>query len=194
MYPKSCALFEHEYDVDLSDVEWKKVAEAVEQCLRNFYGSEMFALLRDLPQEKWLEVENFSFFYLDDVKIWAVLDCSFQTDNGITIIDWKTGKTTSKDISLQLSCYAMYCQDRWGIQPENIRLIEYNLLSDLKTEFTITEGQIKDTKSYIKGSVADMKSLLLDVDNNVPKDEKFFKKIEDDRIRDKCNFKKICVL
>lgn len=130
MYPKSCALFEREYDVDLPDDEWKKVAEEVEQCLRNFYGSEVFAFLRDLPQEKWLEVENFSFFYLDDIKIWALLDRSFQTDDGITIIDWKTGRTTSKDKSLQLSCYAMYCQDRWGIKPENIRLIEYNLLAD----------------------------------------------------------------
>jgi len=180
--------------MDLPDDEWKKVADEVEQCLRNFYGSEVFSSLRELPQEKWLEVENFSYFYLDGIKIWAVLDCSFQTDNGITIIDWKTGRTTSKDISLQLSCYAMYCQDRWRIKPENIRLIEYNLLSDQQAEFNITEGEIKDTTSYIKGSVADMKSLLLDVKNNVPKDEKFFKKIEDERIRDKCNFKKICDL
>ena len=192
MHPKSCALFEHEYDADIPDSEWKKVAEDVEQCLRNFHGSEMFALLRGLPQEKWLEIEKFSFFYLDDIKIWAVLDCSFRTDDGITIIDWKTGRATSKDLSLQLSCYAMYCQDKWGVKPENIRLVEYNLLSDQKAEFTITEGGIKDTTSYIKGSVAGMKSLLVDVDDNVPKDEKSFKKTEDDRIRDKCNFKKVC--
>ena len=88
----------------------------------------------------------------------------------------------------------MYCQNRWGIKPANIRLVEYNLLSDQKAEFTITEGEIEDTTSRIKGSVADMRSLLLDVDNNIPKDEKFFKRTEDDRIRDKCNFKKICDL
>ena len=41
-------------------------------------------------------------------------------------------------ISLQLSCYAMYSQDKWRVKPENIRLIEYNLLSDQKAEFTIT--------------------------------------------------------
>jgi hypothetical protein len=193
-YPKSCALFEHEYDVDLPDAEWKKVAEDVEICLRNFYGSETFASLKDLPQEKWLEIEDFSFFYLDDIKIWAVLDCSFRTDDGVTIIDWKTGRATRTDLSLQLSCYAMYCQDKWGVKAEDIRLIEYNLLSDQEAEFTITEAEMKDTTSYIKGSVADMKSLLLDIDDNIPKDEKFFKKIEDDRIRDKCNFKKICDL
>ena len=194
IHPKSCGLFEHEYDVDLPDSKWKEVAEDVEQCLRNFYSSEMFALLRDLPQENCLEIEEFSFFYLDGIKIWAVLDCSFRTDDGVTIIDWKTGRATSKDISLQLSCYAMYCQDKWGAKPENIRLIEYNLLSDQKAEFTITEGEIKDTTSYIKGSVADMRSLLRDVDNNIPKNEEFFKKIEDNRIRDRCNFKRVCHL
>jgi len=192
MHPKSCALFEHEYDVDLPDSKWKEVAEDVEQCLRNFYRSEMFDLLKDLPQEKWLEIEDFSFFSLDGIKIWAVLDCSFRTDDGITIIDWKTGRATSQDISLQLSCYAMYGQDKWRVKPENIKLIEYNLLSDQKAEFNITESEIKDTASYIKGSVADMRSLLVDMDNNVPKDEKFFKKVEDDRIRDRCNFKKVC--
>ncbi len=143
MHPNTCALFEHEYDVGLPDAEWKKMAEDVEQCLRNFYGSEMFALLRDLPQEKWLEIEDFSFFYLDDIKIWAVLDCSFRTDDGITIIGWKTGRTTSKDISLQLSCYAMYCQDKWGFNSENIRLIEYNLLSDQKAEFLLQKVRLK---------------------------------------------------
>jgi hypothetical protein len=193
-HPKSCALFEHEYDVVLPDAKWKQVADDVKQCLRNFYASEMFSFLSNLPKENWLEIEDFSFFYLDDIKIWAVLDCSFRTDDGVTIIDWKTGRAISKDISLQLSCYAMYCQDKWGVKPEDISLIEYNLLYDQKAEFAITEGEIKDTTSYIKGSVADMKSLLIDPDNNVPKDEGFFIKIEDDRLRNRCNFKKVCDL
>jgi hypothetical protein len=53
----------------------------------------------------WLEVEDFSSFELNDTKIWAVLDCSFRTeDSGITIIDWKTGRRMSQDVSIQLSC------------------------------------------------------------------------------------------
>ena len=51
-----------------------------------------------------------------------------------------------------------------------------------------------DTTSYIKRSVGKMRSLLIDADNNVPNDEEFFKKMEDDRIRDRCNFKKVCDL
>jgi hypothetical protein len=192
-YPKTCALFEHEYEVDINDAHWKKVAEDVEKCVRNFYNSETFATLKELPQENWLEIEDFSFFYLDGKKIWAVIDCSYRAEDGITIIDWKTGRTTSSDVSLQLSCYAMYGKEKWGVKPERLKLVEYNLLSDQKAEFVVTEGEIANTRGNIRGSIADMQSLLVDVENNVPKDEAFFKKVEDDKIRDRCNFRKVCV-
>jgi hypothetical protein len=52
----------------------------------------------------WLAVEDFSFFKLNNTKIWAVLDCSFRTeDGGVAIIDWKTGRSMSEDVSMQLS-------------------------------------------------------------------------------------------
>ena len=82
--------------------------------------------------------------------------------------------------------------EKWRIKPGKIKLIEYNLLSNQSAEFSVKEGEIADTKTYIKGSIADMESLLVDVENNVPKEEKFFKKIEDQRIRVRCNFRKVC--
>ncbi len=45
---------------------------------------------------------------------------------------------------------------------------------------------------YIAGSIADIQCLLADVDENVPKEEGALQKIEDDWIKDKCNFKKVC--
>jgi len=37
-----------------------------------------------------------------------------------------------------------------------------------------------------------MHSLLVDVENNAPREEAAFRKVEDDKIRDRCNFKKVC--
>jgi hypothetical protein len=68
-HPKTCALFEHEYDLDILDAEWKKTAGKVEKCLRNFYSSETFEMLKELPQQMWLEVEDFSSFNLNNTKI-----------------------------------------------------------------------------------------------------------------------------
>jgi len=98
----------------------------------------------------------------------------------------------SEDVSRQLSCYAMYAVDRWGVDPENVKLIEYNLLANQGTEFKISGAEIENTKTYIKGSIADMQSLLVDVDENVPKDEEAFQKVEDERVCAGCNFRKVC--
>jgi CRISPR/Cas system-associated exonuclease Cas4 (RecB family) len=172
-HPKTCALFEHEYEVPISDADWKKTADNMEQCLRNFYSSETFDMLKDLPQQMWLEVEDFSSFNLDSTKIWAILDCSFRTDDGGgTIIDWKTGRKMSDDVSMQLSCYAMYAMEKWGIGPEKVKLIEYNLLANKDMEFSVSGADIESTKTYISGSIADMQSMLIDVDDNVPKEER----------------------
>jgi len=192
-HPKTCALFEHEYDVPISDDDWKKTADNMEQCLRNFYGSDTFGMLKELPRKMWLEVEDFSSFNLNNTKIWAVLDCSFRTNYGdITIIDWKAGRKMSEDVSMQLSCYAMYAMEKWGVDPEKVKLIEYNLLANQGAEFTVSEAEFGNTKAYIAGSIADMQSLLVDVGENVPKDEEAFQKVEDERVRADCNFRKDC--
>ena len=193
-HPKSCALFEHEYETTVSNDEWKRVADSMELCLRNFYTSETFGMLKELPQQMWLEVEGYSSFHLNNTKIWAVLDCSFRTeDGGITIIDWKTGRSMSEDISMQLSCYAIYAMEKWGVDPEKVKLIEYNLLANTGVEFNVTGAEIESTKTYIAGSNADMHSLLVDAGENLPKEEDSFLKVEGERIRVVCNFKKVCV-
>jgi len=37
-----------------------------------------------------------------------------------------------------------------------------------------------------------MQSLLVDIGENVPKDEAAFQKVEDDRVKADCNFRKVC--
>ena len=141
----------------------------------------------------WLEVEDFSSFNLNNTKIWAILDCSFRTeDGGITIIDWKTGRTMSQDVSMQLACYAMYAMEKWGVDPESVKLIEYNLLANQGVEFTVGASEIENTKTYIAGSIADMHSLLVDVGENLPKEESAFLKMQDEGNRANCNFRKVC--
>ena len=82
--------------------------------------------------------------------------------------------------------------DKWGVDPENVKLIEYNLLANQGAEFTVGASEIKNTKTYIAGSIADMQSLLLDVGENVPKEEGEFQKVEDERVRGDCNFWNVC--
>ena len=82
--------------------------------------------------------------------------------------------------------------DKWGVDPENVKLIEYNLLANKGAEFNVGSSEIENTKTYIAGSIADMHSLLVDVEENVPKDEAAFQKVKDEKVRADCNFRKVC--
>ena len=93
---------------------------------------------------------------------------------------------------MQLSCYAMYAMDKWGTDPEKVKLIEYNLLANQGVEFIVGASEIENTKTYIAGSIADMQSLLVDVVNNAPKEENAFLKMQDEGTRANCNFRKVC--
>jgi hypothetical protein len=190
--PKSCGLFEHEYEVELADQEWKEMANNVEACLRNFYASDIYAGLKSHPKEGWLEVEEFSSFHLDNIKINLAVDCAIREGEDIYIYDWKTGKSLSESLSVQLSCYALYALEKWQVRPECLRVIEYNLSVDKSNWFSVTQEEIQGIRGYIGGSVKDMQSLLVDVDQNIPAEEDRFSKVEDERVSMRCNFKKAC--
>ena len=93
---------------------------------------------------------------------------------------------------MQLSCYAMYAMDKWGIDPEGVKLIAYNLLANQGSKFIVGAPEIENTKAYIAGSIADKQSLLVDVGENVHKGKVAFMKVEDERVRADCNFRKVC--
>jgi hypothetical protein len=190
--PKSCALFEHEYDTELTDDQWKEAANNVETCLRNFYASDIYDGLKSHPKDQWLEVEDFSSFHLDNVRINLAIDSAIRESDDIYIYDWKTGKSLSEDLSIQLCCYALYAMEKWHVRPESLRIIEYNLFFGKSNWFSITDGEVENIKGYIRGSIKDMQSLLTGIGSNIPLEEERFSKVEDERVSLRCNFRKLC--
>jgi CRISPR/Cas system-associated exonuclease Cas4 (RecB family) len=188
--PKSIALYEHEYEIAVSDEEWKTLADKLEACLQNFYQSELFGKIQKLPLNSWLEVENLSSFDFEGTKIWVKTDFSYRTGKRITIVDWKTGYS-SGDNTLQLACYALYGTYRWQVAPGQIDTVIFNVSNNVIEECALSSKDIERTKDYIKGSIRDMRALLRNPDNNEV-DENDFSKADDKRRCNRCNFKKIC--
>jgi len=191
-YPKTCALFEHEYELEVTDEQWKEMAQNVETCLRNFYSSDIYEGLKAHRQEGWLEVEEFSSFLLDGTKIMLAVDCAIREEGYVVIYDWKTGKSLHDDLSIQLSCYALYATQKWQIPPEQLRVIEFNLLFNKASWFSVHEGDMEDIQGYIRGSIKDMQSLLFNVEGNAPLEEDRFSKVTDEKTSLRCNFRRVC--
>lgn len=137
-------------------------------------------------------MEDFSSFHLDNVRINLAIDCAIRESDDIYIYDWKTGKSLSEDLSIQLCCYALYAMEKWHVHPGSLRIIECNLSFDKANWFSVTGGEAEDIKGYIRGSIKDMQSLLMDVENNIPLEEDRFSMVEDERVSLRCNFRKVC--
>lgn len=187
-----CGLFEHEYDVEVSDEQWRDAAEDVSRCLRTFYESEHFARLDSTPPAAFLEIERFSAIYFEGVELRIKLDCATREDERIAIWDWKTGKKESDaGLSVQMGCYALYAQKTYAARLEDVITRRFDLNRGVLYEHTPTERSLEEILAYVRGSIADMLSLLEDEEENTA-DEERFRKVERREVCLKCNFLKVC--
>lgn len=189
--PKTTAFFEHEFEIPVSDEEWKTGAATVERCLRNFYASELYAEILVAPRENWLEIEELSSFEMEGVKIIVVLDFSYRQGDEIVIVDWKTGAFDDQVNRFQLACYTLYAGRKWGAPPGKVRALEFNLNRNETIQHVLTPDDIARTADLIKGSIADMKRMLRDPERNIAVEEDF-PKLNDPRVCPRCNFQRIC--
>jgi len=190
--PKSCGFFEHEYGLNLPNSVWKETADHVVQCLQTFYRSHIYTMIRELPQQLWLDVEDFSSFQLDGIKVHVVLDFSYRDqENRIIIYDWKTGRSDSERNEVQLACYSFYATEKWQVAPEQIKTIEFNLASGKEWDYSLKGLELESIKQYIRGSIRDMKILLDEADSNRAIEERFAFTTSDAVCR-YCSFRKVC--
>ena len=160
--PKTCALFEHEYDLAVPETEWKSNADNVVECLKLFFDSEVYKEILKLTENQWLEMEQFSYFYLNDIKIYAVLDFAFRRNDKIIIYDWKTGKEDTEKDRFQLACYGLFAIQKWDIKSENVILTDYFLSNGKQNEYNFKNFELDQLQDKIKNSIVEMKDKLDD--------------------------------
>jgi len=189
--PKTCGLFEHEYKQKVSDAKWKEIADHVANCLRTFYASDLYSRMRDLPIAQWLDVEDFASFDLDGTKVHVVLDFSFRDGERVAIYDWKTGKAGTEHNEVQLACYSLYATQTWHVAPAQVSTSEFNLRSGKLNEYHLGGIDLDSIRTYIRGSIRDMKFLLEDPDANAAREERFVF-AENQGVCRFCNFRAAC--
>lgn len=191
--PKSCALFEHEYDAEVKDEKWKDLWKHVETCIQNFYSSDIFDMVKNIDFSLWLPIEEFQAFLFEDTKINVKLDFAYRDRNGsIIIIDWKTGKSERAGSDIQLGCYTLFAIDHWNVDSEKVKTIEYNLYHKRGITNKLDAGEIEEITGYMGKSIREMKSLLVDPVQNIASQDNFAKTLNRE-ICSSCNFKRICL-
>ena len=189
---KACGLFEHEYELDIADEQWKEIADHAVHCLQTFFASEISAQICALPADAWLEMEELASFTLDGIKVYVQLDFAQRTANGVKIFDWKTGRSAEPSAEVQLACYALYATGKWQVPPEQVQTIEFNLAGGVATQHALDANTLDVMKDYIRDSADEMSFLLEDPASNRPQPEESFEFTEDEAHCRHCNFLKSC--
>lgn len=184
--------FEHEYEVDVPDSDWKESADTIESCLRNFYDSQVFERFRQTDPSYFLEVEEFSSIHLDGVEILMKLDCATREGSKIIIWDWKTGKREADTgLSLQLGCYAYYAKAQFRADLSQVEARRFDLYRNKLYKDALTGSSLDEILDYVRGSIKDMQGLLDDVALNTASEERF-RKVAREKVCLKCNFFRVC--
>lgn len=159
------ALYQVEYGAGVSQEEIKRAWEEVERALLNLLA--MHELLNDLRRAERLISQRSLMFSIFQTKVRAVPDLiAFFRDEPPLIVDWKVHVFGTRDYRLQLATYAialMRCPPHQDFPsplalyaPEDVRLIEAQLLTNVLRPYKLTEQDIEATESHIIASSAEM--------------------------------------
>lgn len=200
-YKWHCRFLEHEAGIDDGSEtwrrRWKETADEVDSGLRSFLGSRIHDQLCGLPEEDWIEVEDPSAsvspsIELEGLRVFARVDLAYRDAGRPTLVDWKTGRGLHPATPVQLAVYAVYLQDRHGIDPLALRAREINVVTGESVEHELGPAALEDFRDFFRESVATMRSLLEDPEDNVPKPESEFPYTPNERNCEWCSFRAVC--
>ena len=122
--PKKVNLSEHYYDQKIAPDKLQSYKQKVLKSLQAFYDIPLFEIMRNLPSNAWLTIEDFAQFELNTKERVSVkIDCGFRYNGKVYLLDWKTGKIDDNVIA-QLTTYSMYgIKMGWATKPEDIVII-----------------------------------------------------------------------
>lgn len=193
-YPKGNMLLEYYYDGKLEREDILEIKERIEQCVENIFESKTFFDINKGEYLDILEVDegNFDYFFHEGVKVFALIDLLYlDNDRNIVIVDWKTGKQNEEDRE-QLLVYLLYVMEKYNVPVEKVKgRVEY-LLQGEHVEYSFTNDDVEHIKNRISLEINVINALLVDENNNIPKDKDTFIMCGEDFKCNKCKYRRLC--
>ena len=156
---RNANLFEHYYDEKPDNERLLQLKTLMEDSIDGFYESDSYGFIKFISTPHWLSREKLESFEFEGTNIWIKLDFAARHDERIYIYDWKTGKQV-KENETQLAVYALYAQDKWGVELENLRLFDVYLSKRLPVKLKVSDTIIENAESVIS-RFPDFQKILL---------------------------------
>jgi len=193
--PKQCVNLREHYFGDseaLNREGTEAIAERIYTALRGFCSGPYPNLLARLSPEDFRNVEALDSLLIDEQTVYVKPDLAFiHPDDGLLwLVDWKTGRPRIED-DLQLATYALFAQNKWGSEPSEVRGVLSYLSTGEERRVELSAPALDEAREKIRRSMAEMRALLHDPEDNVGLREDFPQ--TDDKHRcQRCNFRQFC--
>lgn len=188
---KATRFAEHYYD---EKVEWDPLVDEIERQVRGLFSNRIFRRLLEVP-DRILEVEELRRFPVGDAEVYVSLDVLVSDgQGGAVILDWKTGEShKDEDIAAQLGVYGLYCAGPLGLDPSRLVAMHVNLRHATETRHPVGPAEVALAEQEIARSVAELRSVLTDVEKNVAGEDFFPLLPEGDPRCGSCRFRRSCL-
>jgi len=170
---RHCGLFEHEFGIPVTDDVWFSLHEKARSCVLHLMESDILHEIKRVPAVNWLTLEELLDFRFEGDKIYLKMDFAARVNGGVLIVDWKTGDKDDVDAKVQLSCYGLYAVNEWGVRPDEVTSVEYNLAGKKEKRTTLIPADLDWVKHYIRSSAAAMRQILTEPAKNRAREEDF---------------------
>ncbi len=193
-------LVEDYYGLPDRDARLARGKERVEVCLRSFCASRTWEELRRGRVANWMATDGDSFETVEvmGISTYGRPDLAYDASppdepkSRLRVFDWKTGSPRDSDV-LQVRFYALLAESRWNFPPESVRArLVYLYPSPVEQTVEVTPEGIEDGKRVLLESWELMKSVLADVDENIPLGIEHFPVTRRPELCLRCPFQEIC--
>ncbi len=126
--------------------------EQLEQAIIHFFESETAGEVLGLPRDRKEKIEWNASAHVAvdgrDVLVSVKPDLAYRLGDDLVIVDWKTGNPDNYWTTLQLICYALYAEHKWGVPRARVRSRVVYLSSGTQEERLFTDedhGRLTET-------------------------------------------------
>lgn len=172
----------------------------VSQAMKNFLTSDRLQWLFEealVTNADWIvELDDRSKYgecRINDLKAYCKVDFMFPIDEGLHIIDWKTGKEDYAKHSLQLRGYAGWANFQFGTDYSLIRTtIAYLLPEYNETSVVLNEYDIDDFARQVKEQTDLMYEFCEVPELNIPLPKERFEMTQVVNFCKSCKYRELC--
>ena len=192
LLPKTTnGLFEHEYEIPVSDAAWKELVERAAEDLRRMLQTGYAGEAQKRPAERRMFGEGPARFEWDGLPIDLRVDLGEREDGGIRLHRWLFTAEDPAGRMLARAALVAMAMKKAAVPLEQISLTEVSLFSGEEQRVKLSAEEMEDSRERVHDMADEMRFPLADPERDLAREEDF-EGTDDEAACHGCPFLKVC--